>query len=395
MTRRILRLLRGAAIALVVLLLALVGLSALSNLSLPTTLVSTGRLSDLQKARVAEARHLQQTLGDAIWPGWSQLDTPYIVHDAEYAYLVGYPNPPPGWMKMPQRQAHGGAWEPVADDTFEGQVYYRQKLTDPNITPENFTVLVGDRWAATLQVKEYMEVAFYAGFREELPPPLRPVFPYRLIWRLLMRDTDSYIAALLHEGFHAFQGTLAPERLAAAENVTRFEPRYPWDDADLAEGWQQEVDFLARAVRASSTTEAADLAGQFLSARAARRAATGLAADLVDYERQREWLEGLAKYAEVSVGRAAVHTAGYSPLPEVTADPAFQSYANSETYYTGQLSELPRTSGRSGDTRFYYSGMAQAVLLDRLLPGWQARAFDPTVTLEYLLQDAISRNATP
>lgn len=395
MFRRTLRLLRGAAIGLVALLLALVGLSALSNLNLPTQLTSTGYLSDLQKARLAEARHLQHTLGDAIWPDWSQLDTPYIVHDAEYAYLVGYRDPPPGWVKMPQGQARGGAWEPVPDDAFEGQTYHRQKLTDPNITPENFTVLVGERWAATLQVKEYMEVAFYAGFREDLPPPLRAVFPYRLMWRLLMRDSDSYIAALLHEGFHTCQGTVAPERLAAAENVNRLEPQYPWDDAALAEGWQQEVGFLARAVRAASNTEAAELADRFLAARAARRAAAGLSANLVDYERQREWLEGLAKYAEISVGRAAVHTAGYSPLPEVTADPAFRSYADSETYYTSQLGELTRTSGRSGDTRFYYSGMAQAVLLDRLLPGWQAQAFDPTITLEDLLQEAVGRSATP
>jgi len=210
-----------------------------------------------------------------------------------------------------------------------------------------------------------------------------------------MRDTDSYIAALLHEGFHTFQGTVAPERLAAAENVNRLEPQYPWDDAALAKGWQHEVGFLARAVRAASNTEAADLAGQFLAARAARRAAAGLDADLVDFERQREWLEGLAKYAEVSVGRVAVHTAGYSPLPEVTADPAFRSYADSETYYTSQLGEITRTAGRSGDSRFYYTGMAQAVLLDRLLPGWQAQAFSSAVMLEDLLQEAVAPRATP
>jgi len=395
MKRRILRFLRGATIALAMLLLALVVLSALSNLNLPTRFASTGYLSDLQKARLAEARHLQQTMGDAVWPGWSRVDLPFIVHDSEYAYLVGYPDPPPGWVKMPQRQARGGAWEPVPDDTFAGQVYHRQKLADPNITPENFTVLVGDRWVATLQVKEYMEVAFYAGFRADLPPLLRPVVPYRLLWRLLMRDTDSYIAALLHEDFHSFQGTIAPDRLAAAENVNRFEPQYPWEDETLAEGRQQEMEFLASAVRAASTAEAADLAGQFLSARAARRDATGLTADLVDYERQREWLEGLAKYAEVSIGRAAARTASYAPLPEVLADPVFASYANSEAYYAGQLGEVTRTLGRAGDTRFYYSGMAQAVLLDRLLPGWQARAFEPAVTLEDLLRDAIGQNATP
>ena len=36
--------------------------------------------------------------------------------------------------------------------------------------------------------------------------------------------------------------------------------------------------------------------------------------------------------------------------------------------------EATNTQGRSGDTRFYYSGNALAVALDHLVPGWKARA---------------------
>jgi hypothetical protein len=46
-------------------------------------------------------------------------------------------------------------------------------------------------------------------------------------------------------------------------------------------------------------------------------------------------------------------------------------------------------AGRSGETRFYYGGMARAVLLDRLLPGWKERALSDEVMLEDLLKEAI------
>ena len=37
------------------------------------------------------------------------------------------------------------------------------------------------------------------------------------MWGLLMAETDSYIAGLAHEAFHAYQGMMVPTRLAAAE----------------------------------------------------------------------------------------------------------------------------------------------------------------------------------
>lgn len=46
---------------------------------------------------------------------------------------------------------------------------------------------------------------------------------------------------------------------------------------------------------------------------------------------------------------------------------------------------------RAGDeSRFYYTGMAQAVLLDRLDPDWKSWLFEPGVWLEDLLVEAIS-----
>ena len=188
--------------------------SAISNASLPQHSSVTDRLSEQEKARLSEALHLRKTMGDTVWPGWAQADIPLIVYNERYAFLIGLPDPAPGWKKVPFMEPRGGAWEIVPGDLFEGQPYYRTPLTDPKKTPEGFAVLVGDRWVATFQTREYSEVTFYEGLRSEIPSPIRRLVPVRLAWEALMGKTESYIAALEHESFHAFQGMDARERLA-------------------------------------------------------------------------------------------------------------------------------------------------------------------------------------
>lgn len=389
MKKRPLRFILYGFIGVTLLCLAVVGISALSNLYLPSQSPVTERLSDLDKARLAEAIHLRQSLGDVVWPSWGQLDIPFILYNEEYAFLVGYPDPADGWVKIPQDESRGGPWQAVPDDDYQGQVYFRQQLSSPEITPQNFTVLVGDRWVASMQTKEYAEIDFYAGFREELPPFIRAIFPYRLAWGLLMGETENYISALAHEAFHAFQGDLAPSRLYRAELAAQNDDFYPWADQALDEAWKLEADSLVRAVQSQTDEEAAEYARQFLAQREKRRVSVLLSADLVDYERQREWLEGVAKYVEVSIGRLAAEVPGYAPQGIVMADPDFKHYKNRQQYWSGQIEEARRTSGRGGETRFYYSGLTQAVLLDRLMPGWKERALDEGVTLEDLLREAV------
>ncbi len=42
-----------------------------------------------------------------------------------------------------------------------------------------------------------------------------------------------------------------------------------------------------------------------------------------------------------------------------------------------------------GEARFYYTGLAEAALLDRLMPDWKARVMAKGVWLEDLLQLAV------
>jgi hypothetical protein len=200
-----------------------------------------------------------------------------------------------------------------------------------------------------------------------------------------MGKTENYIAALEHESFHAYQGISAEDQLTAAEQQYSVEENYPFDA--MEEPWKQEMDVLIQAVQARSDNDSIDLAREFLQMRASRRA--GLNLEQVDFEHLREWEEGLAKYAELEITHQAGAEDSYRPVEGMTLDKDFHNYQGQQQFWSEQLKEAKNTQGRSGDTRFYYSGNALAVLLDRLVPNWKPRALPGGEYLDDLLQKAV------
>jgi hypothetical protein len=200
-----------------------------------------------------------------------------------------------------------------------------------------------------------------------------------------MGKTDTYIAALEHESFHAYEGILAVDRLNASESMYSVEENYPFDAMDKS--WKQEMDVLVQAVQAGTDAEAIDLAREFLQMRVSRR--VGLNFEQVSLERLREWEEGLAKYAELEITRRAEAGDDYHPVDDISQDKDFHNYQGQQQFWSTQLKEAKNTQGRSGDTRFYYSGNALAVLLDRLMPGWKPQALPGGEYLDDLLQEAV------
>jgi hypothetical protein len=159
--------------------------------------------------------------------------------------------------------------------------------------------------------------------------------------------------------------------------------------------WETEIDLLAQALDASRSSDAASLSAQFLAQRDLRRQRNNLPAALVDYERQLEWEEGLAKYVEMEIWRQASLARDYRPLPELEADGDFKEYRSFQQRWRQEISQMKRQAGQEGETRFYLTGMAQATLLDRLLPGWKELALAEGVFLEDLLREAVSAQVNP
>ena len=386
--KRLIRFLLPAALVLVSLCLMLVLISAIINRGLPQQSEVIERLSNSDKTRLAELFHLRQTLGDSVWPGWGQAQIPIILHNEEYAFLIGYPQPPAGWIKVPAGTQLGGPWETVAEDQFLGAPYYRQLLLNANSTPQSFTVLVGEQWTASLETTDWMKISLVQPIRDDLPYLLRPIFPYRLYIGQLVSGSDQYISLIGHETFHAYEGMVAPDKLMAAELANnKYESQYPWQDASLQADWQKELNLLSDALQTTSKDQAAQLAQRFLEQRKVRRENAGLSSNLIAYEMQREWEEGLARYTELEIWRQAA-TEDYTPIPETSSLVDFKQYKSFASRWSHEIQQITLMTGVEGDGRFYYTGMAQAFLLDRLMPNWKSKTFQDGIWLEDLLAEA-------
>jgi len=377
-TTRVLLILLGGLLGLCLIASTI---SAVSNRSLLADYRLTGaapappeHLAALDKARLAETLQLKATFGDQIWPGWGRAEIPVILWTSGAEFLTGLPEAPAA-----EAASGGETWQPAPGDNFLGQPYFRRLSADP----QNFAVRVGDSWAGSLATKWESDRFLMTTFRNGLPGPLKAIFPYRA----LILPSEAQMTGVLHEMFHAYQASVAPARLEAAEAAHRLGARYWAADAAMRAAWAQEMDLLIQALQAKSEGEARTLAGQFLAQRSQRRQATDLPAELSDYERQLEWEEGLAKYVEISAWQQASSTADYQPLPALAEDPYFRGYGTFEQRFGQELSAMQRSARQEGETRLYYTGMAQAMLLDRLAPGWKAHAFGDGAWLEDLLME--------
>ncbi|GAB4479667.1 MAG: hypothetical protein Kow00124_25560 [Anaerolineae bacterium] len=345
--------------------------SAISNRSLPTAPQELDRLTAIDTARVTEAFRIKAALGDQVWPGWGSTSIPIVVWNDEYRFLHGYEGQPAGW-------------EPLAGEEVAGLPVYRAAAREEE---QSFAEeLVADVWVGSFSTKWQIDSFFISEFHDEIiPAPLNEVVPYRLF----IIPTEQYVAGMLHETFHAYQAITARDRFDDAETAYRSEEAYWAADEAMRDGWETEIDTLIRALRAGDDAEARELAAEFLTQRAARREAASLSAVLIDYERRYEWLEGLAKYAEIGIFEAAAGDVG-DPVPALADDPDFHGYRNFTQRYNTEIMSMQNTAGNEGDTRFYYTGMAQARLLDRLQPGWKDRVMGPGVWLEDLLAEAVA-----
>ncbi|MEE4195112.1 MAG: hypothetical protein V2J07_07930, partial [Anaerolineae bacterium] len=338
---------------------------------------------------------LREELGDQVFPGLGTVEIPALIYNEENAFLIGMSDPQPGWVKVPQELDRGGAWQAMPPlETYPQEIYFRTGYDrdDPDQGPDAFTVRVGNTYVASLPSADWFRIGLMNQFRRDLPGFLKPVFPDSLVASVFFPNSDTYLSMIQHESFHAFQAVWAQSRFEAAEwDGIRLDEQYPWENQEGIDAWQQELDVLKAALKTQDKEETRQLAQQFLDHRDARRKTMGLSADLIRYENQREWVEGMARYAELETWRLAGADEQYQPLVDMQTDRKFKEYQSFENRWSRELDQISRMADDEGDGRFYYSGMAQAYLLDQLHPSWKLTlAADPMLNLEDLLQQALT-----
>jgi hypothetical protein len=298
-------------------------------------------LTATDRAELAEIIRLKSELGDHVWPGLSRIDIPLIFYDERFEFLIGEDAPP-------------SPWQAVKEDDFQGRTYFRRGAENP----QSFAVAVGTRWAGSLGTLELMNSKTPIRFSREL-----------------------HAVLMLHEVFHAFQATLAPDHFSRAMSAYESEKEYPYGNPEFSAAWNREGEALAEALRVNEVKAVSGLAKEFLSIREARRRQANLNPELISYERELEWLEGLAKYAEVRFYELAKSRAG---------EPPYANYRTGHPFWPADLARL-RTSlgGQREDLRFYLGGAAQALLLDRLFPDWKTTPIGEMTNLEDCLRASV------
>ncbi len=337
---------------------------------------------------IAEANEVWNLIGspnNPIWPGWDASATPLLFYlPGEQDVLINHPHPPQGFRPYDGPVQFSG-WRIFVKDGptligIDGQ------NTDKDVDGVR-TLVVAD----TLSNLRQQVFGLVAD-----PRPMQDKFQ---TFKYSDLATDPYfqLSLVVHEAFHVYQHKMAPDK-GADEWLLLY---YPVLSVGNNVGFALEGSALADALRAADAAEFRRAALRWLALRKDRR--SSLPPKAVAYEDGVEFTEGLAVYTEyrlfqVLEGRRpgaamswAQGFAGYANLAhqrEELIDKVVQHMSgainvNNDPYGTAPLR-----------MRLYYSGMAMAVLLDRLLPGWQRRIFAPDASLTSLLEEALKPSAT-
>jgi hypothetical protein len=324
------------------------------------------RLSVREIAILRESQELRRAVGDEVWPDFARVAIPVQLYNDRFGFVFG--------MAAPR------GWDEVPGERIDGQPYYRTG------SPERqaFAVRIGETWVGSLTVKETMDAETPRLLTARLGP-LGRLVPYRLF----IVSTDQYVTMLLHEQFHAFQAESNPSRFEAARAAYRPAAAYPWEQDGYRAAWLEEVTLLQSALAAADRAVRRDLVRQVLRKREERRRRFILDQAQLAFERQIEWLEGLAKYVELESWRLAA-TSGYRPLEPMRADPQFHAYSGYDGQWRTERMNMKIGLNLHGDLPFYYTGAMQARLLDALRPDWKKGFIGSERQLEELLGEAVT-----
>jgi hypothetical protein len=198
---------------------------------------------------------------------------------------------------------------------------------------------------------------------------------------------EEDLSITFHEAFHGFQRDPArPGARWGAENALLI---FDYDELPPRNAalFRIESQSLLAALEARDADGIRQYTREFLAVRGLRQDEVN--GRLVAFEKGAESNEGLAEYAGERAVLAALHAAGEKKLA-LTLETLDLHERVARKY--GKLQTVTEL-GKNPRLRFYYTGSAQAFLLDRLLPGWKDRVQVKAAVLQDLLAEAVGRDS--
>jgi hypothetical protein len=292
-------------------------------------------LWELELQRIKELYQLTDLFGDQIWPGFDTRKLPIALnYKNRQEVLINHPQPPKEFRVF-------------EDVELDGQ-----------------TIVIRDGCTHYVSLGGVLR---YGGIKTAVGA---------------VPGTDSgtekYISMMLHECFHVFQDQFwrrAPGRIASF-------PIYDIPQAALMglENW-----ILHNAVQQKDDKEIHRLAKMFVAVRSQRR--KSLTEEVHRGEDRENFSEGTAFYAETRLSQL-LHRSGKRKSTLVSHDPDYKGYSEAGKIYRHYLEDIlpPKDKPVTLGHHIYQNGMAQALLLDHVRPGWKKEMNTMGITQFKLLE---------
>lgn len=319
-------------------------------------------LEELQD--ISEAKRLTKVYGDRLFNNFSKAYIPIISFNDSYEFLIS------------DKPLDNSFSELEKDNKIVADNIYMRKIDNP----QAFSVKVGNKWAASMSTYYTFNHKVLSYMERDIPLKLWILVPPQI--STIKRDLIPCI--IIHEEVHAYFGTLNEEKLIKSEKSHEALRNYPYSDNQFKNSWNKEGEALYYAMNAVSRAETIKYTKDFLNIRYARRAEINLPSDMIEAEKLIEWEEGLAKYSEIRM---------YDFASEDNKAPSYYNYKRTNPYSKFDFRRLKGNLGSSNeDYRFYLSGMAEAMILDKISNDWKENISANQVYLEDKLADAVKNN---
>jgi hypothetical protein len=308
----------------------------------------------IELLRLEETYHVLDRTAAGVWPGWNNYrDFPFLFNfENGLRVLVGHPNPPEGFTPIPDLRVAGK------------QVWVDSRKVEPLRLEQPLYSGGGISSFGTLDGKPVTVIEM--TLNRSRPREDGGAARFR---------TENAILTYVHELFHCFQ----QDHVFVPYPNFRYNP-----DTSFAAYSEVEGAALEKAYAAGSREESIARLKDFLIARRLKRK------DMSEFDRSCESAdevrEGTAVYSEVR--SLELLGAGFSPVLTPLRDPYYGGFKNIEPLLQRYRDRLRRRKAQTYSyLKCYEYGCFEALLLERLFPGWQA----PFSEKPHFLDEEIAR----
>jgi hypothetical protein len=293
----------------------------------------------IELLRLEETYHVLDRTAAGVWPGWTNYrDFPFLFNfENGLRVLVGHPDPPEGFAPFPDLTVAGK------------QVWVDSRKVEPLRLEQPLYSGGGISTFGTLNGKPVTVIEMSLNRSR----PREEGGAERFL-------TENAILTYVHELFHCFQ----QDHVLVPYPNFRYNP-----DTSFAAFSEVEGAALEKAYAARGREESIGRLKDFLVARRLKRK------DMSEFDRRCESAdevrEGTAVYSEVR--SLELLRAGFSPELTAARDPYYGGFKDIDSLLQRYRERLRKKKAQTYSyLKCYEYGCYEALLLERLFPGWQA-----------------------